>query len=167
MFNEWATPWDFYYSIDARFSFTCDVCALPSNAKHPNFYSPDIDGLSQVWSGSCWMNPPYNNVPDWVEKAYRESQRGIRVIALVASRSSETQWWHDYIMRASELWFVKNRLWFSKGGVRSRSNHASVIVVFEPYCSGIKNIRAIDTQGNFITAHEIYQQSLFIKEGQQ
>jgi hypothetical protein len=96
------------------------------------------------------MNPPYNNVPMWVEKAWRESQKGVTVVALLASRSSETVWWHDYVMRASALWYVKNRLWFSKGGIRSRSNHASVIVVFTPNCAGIKSVRQIDTNGRFI-----------------
>jgi site-specific DNA-methyltransferase (adenine-specific) len=160
MFNEWATPWDFFNPLNEIFQFTCDVCALPENAKHPKFYSPDIDGLSQKWSGACWMNPPYNNVPQWVEKAYNEAQRGVLVVALLASRSSETIWWHDYVMRASELWFVKNRLWFSKGGIRSRSNHASILVIFEPHCSGVKTIKSIDTKGRFIKPVEVFQESL-------
>ena len=51
------------------------------------------------------------------------------------------------IMQASEIWFVKNRLWFSKGGIKSRSNHASSVIVFEPFCSGIKKVRQINTLG--------------------
>jgi site-specific DNA-methyltransferase (adenine-specific) len=150
MYNEWATPQEFYDAINARFGFTCDVCALPENAKHKNYYTPDVNGLVQAWSGVCWMNPPYNNVPVWVEKAYQESQRGITVVALLASRSSETVWWHNYVMRASEIWFVKNRLHFAKGGIRSRSNHASTIVIFTPFCSGPPVTSQINTLGQFI-----------------
>jgi len=146
-FNEWATPWDFYYALENRFGFTCDVCALPENTKHQNFYTPAINGLVQQWQGACWMNPPYNNVPAWVKKAWQMSQAGVLVVALIASRSSETMWWHEYVMQASEIWFVKNRLWFSKGGIKSRSNHASSVIVFEPFCSGIKKVRQINTLG--------------------
>lgn len=150
MFNEWATPQEFYDALDRRFHFTCDVCALPENAKHTNFYTPEINGLKQTWNGTCWMNPPYDEVPAWVAKAYRSAQLGVTVVALLASRSSETVWWHEYVMRSSEIWYVKNRLWFSKGGIRSRSNHASTVVIFYPGCTGLPTTRQIDTSGEFI-----------------
>jgi len=157
MFNEWATPQNFYDAINESFGFTCDVCALPENAKHENFYTPEVNGLAQQWSGVCWMNPPYNNVPLWVAKAWRESQKGVCVVALLASRSSETTWWHDYVMRSSEIWYVKNRLHFSKGGISSRSNHASVVVVFMPWCSGLPSVRQVNTLGRFIEIPKLVQ----------
>jgi len=158
MFNEWATPQDFYDAINRRFDFTCDVAALPINTKHENFFTPEINGLVQHWSGVCWMNPPYNNVPGWVAKAWQESRQGTTVVALLASRSSETVWWHNYVMRAKEIWYVKNRLWFSKNGIKSRSNHASVIVVFDPEHDGHPVAGQVDTRGEFINPGLVSQQ---------
>ena len=63
-----ATSW----TLDARFHFDIDVCALPENAKCKRFYTPDDDGLLQPWKGTCWLNPPYGRkgkICRWIEKA--------------------------------------------------------------------------------------------------
>lgn len=55
----WETPQDFFDKINKEFHFSCDVCAIPENAKCEKFFSPEIDGLKQEWTGCCWCNPPY------------------------------------------------------------------------------------------------------------
>ena len=73
----WATPQDFFDKLNEEFHFTLDVCAIPENAKCKKYYTPDINGLSQKWSGVCWCNPPYGReITNWVEKAYLESRGG-------------------------------------------------------------------------------------------
>lgn len=47
----WATPQDFFDNLNREFDFNLDVCALPENAKCKNYYTPEIDGLSQQWGG--------------------------------------------------------------------------------------------------------------------
>lgn len=47
----WATPQDFFDNLNQEFDFNFDVCALPENAKCKNYYTPEIDGLSQQWGG--------------------------------------------------------------------------------------------------------------------
>ena len=49
--TEWETPQDFFDALDKEFSFTLDVCALPSNAKCRNYFTPEDDGLSRDWWG--------------------------------------------------------------------------------------------------------------------
>ncbi len=57
---EWATPQDFFDKCNEEFgSFTLDPCATAENAKCARFFTKETDGLAQVWSGICWMNPPY------------------------------------------------------------------------------------------------------------
>ena len=34
----WSTPDDFYQELNEEFNFSADVCALPENAKHTNFF---------------------------------------------------------------------------------------------------------------------------------
>ncbi|EZI38238.1 DNA N-6-adenine-methyltransferase family protein, partial [Acinetobacter baumannii 42057_6] len=66
----WSTPQDFFEKLDRVFNFDLDVCALPENAKCERYFTPEIDGLKQEWTGTCWMNPPYGKeIIDWVAKA--------------------------------------------------------------------------------------------------
>lgn len=73
----WETPQELFDGLDAEFHFDLDVCALPDNAKCGKFYTPEIDGLSQPWHGTCWCNPPYGReIGIWVRKAYLSSAAG-------------------------------------------------------------------------------------------
>ena len=60
-----------------------------------------------------------------------------KVVALIRA-STETKWWHDYVMKARELWFIKGRLSFAglnqavgKYTTQLPCMHASVIIVFD------------------------------------
>ena len=43
------TPGYLFDRLSQIFNFTVDVCALPENAKCERFYTPDDDGLSNVY----------------------------------------------------------------------------------------------------------------------
>jgi len=47
----WETPIDFFKMLDDEFHFTTDVCATEENKKCSHFYSPEQDGLKQIWGG--------------------------------------------------------------------------------------------------------------------
>ena len=124
----WSTPQSLFDELDLEFGFTMDVCALPENAKCPQFYSPLDDGLRQPWRGVCWMNPPYGKtISRWVAKAYEAAKGDAMVVALLPART-DTRWWQDYVTRAREVRFLRGRLRFSK------SKHAapfpSAVVIF-------------------------------------
>ena len=151
-FSEWETPQDFYDALDREFGFTIDVCAKEYNAKHKNYLSPEKDGLSQLWNGVCWMNPPYDRtIGLWVKKAYEASLSGARVVCLIQGRSSDTIWWHEYVMKAAEIRYAKDRLHFGKNGVYTRSNISSVVVVFSPLVCGPLETSSIDRFGKRLT----------------
>lgn len=121
----WETPQDLFDRLDKEFHFTVDVCALDSNTKCASFYSPDQDGLKQKWEGVCWMNPPYGrNIGEWMKKALESEAT---VVCLVPART-DTKWWHDYAMKASEIRFVKGRLKF--GDSKNSAPFPSAIIVF-------------------------------------
>lgn len=76
---EWETPQRLFDQLNDRFRFEVDVCALPSNAKCPTYFTPEQDGLKQVWKGVCWMNPPYGRaIGKWIKKAYESALGGLR-----------------------------------------------------------------------------------------
>ncbi|WP_242834032.1 phage N-6-adenine-methyltransferase [Desulfitobacterium hafniense] len=88
----WETPQDFFNALDRIYRFTVDVCATAENAKCQRYFTPEMDGLSQEWSGVCWMNPPYGRqIADWVKKAYEESRKGsCTVVCFVAGQDRHT-----------------------------------------------------------------------------
>jgi len=108
-----ATPQAFFDRLDAEFNFTLDVCALPENAKCRRYFTPDTNGLARPWRGRCWMNSPFfqDRIAVWLAKAVAEVALGRTkiVVALVQARP-DCAWWHDYVMKAAEIRFVRGRL---------------------------------------------------------
>jgi phage N-6-adenine-methyltransferase len=128
---EWATPDWLFDELDREFHFTLDVCATAENAKCLSFLdSLDMrSALAQEWQGRCWMNPPYGRqIGQWLQKAYESAQAGATVVALIPSRT-DTAWWHDYVMKASEIRFIRGRLKFSEA--KWNAPFPSAIVVFK------------------------------------
>lgn len=123
--NLWETPQDFFDQLDAEFHFETDVCATPENAKCERYFTPEIDGLKQEWTGVCWCNPPYGReIGKWVKKA---SESDATVVMLIPART-DTAWFHDYICEKAEVRFVRGRLKFGDG-----SNYApfpNLVVIF-------------------------------------
>ena len=111
---DYPTPDDVYKQLNDEFDFTLDPCANLENAKCRNFYTAEQDGLSKKWTGKVYMNPPYGrDIGRWIAKAYRSvTQKECElVVALIPSRT-DTRWWHDYVMKADEIRFVKGRIKF-------------------------------------------------------
>jgi len=130
--GEWSTPQEFYDVLDQEFHFTLDPCATAENAKCPKFYTLEgADGLWQSWAGErVFCNPPYGRkIWRWIEKAHAEAEAGALVVCLIPSRT-DTRWWHDHCMKASEIRFVKGRLCFGDG--TKRAPFPSAVVVFRP-----------------------------------
>ena len=125
--DRWETPADLFRALDREFRFELDVCALPENAKCARYYTPDQDGLKQVWQGRCWMNPPYGStISAWIEKAWQSAKKGATVVALLPVHT-ETGWWWDYC-RHAEIRFLRGRLRFSNAA--TAAPFASAVVVF-------------------------------------
>lgn len=124
----WATPQDFFDKLNEEFYFTVDVCAIPENAKCEKFFTPEIDGLKQEWTGVCWCNPPYGReIGKWVEKAYIASTWGATVVMLLPART-DTKWFHEYIYNKAEIRFIKGRLKF--GNSKTAAPFPSMVVIF-------------------------------------
>lgn len=121
----WETPQELFDKLNAIHHFTCDVCALPENAKCDKYYTPEIDGLSQAWSGVCWCNPPYGReIGKWVKKAYESN---CKVVMLLPART-DTRWFHDYCIKGN-IEFLRGRLKF--GNSENSAPFPSMIVIFD------------------------------------
>lgn len=115
---DWKTPKAVYQTLDAEFHFDHDPCP-------PNF---QVDGLTSEWGQSNFVNPPYGReLPKFIAKGYEEWLKGKTVVFLVPSRT-DTRWWHDYCMKATEIRFIKERLKFDEH--QNSAPFPSAIVIF-------------------------------------
>jgi phage N-6-adenine-methyltransferase len=126
----WSTPQALFDKLDAEFNFTVDVCANEQNRKCATYFSPKVDGLKQNWgSGRYWMNPPYGReISAWMRKAHESALSGAVVVALVPNHTN-APWWHDYVMKADEIRFIRKKLSFT-GAKKGVPFWGSVIVFF-------------------------------------
>ncbi len=133
--NSWATPPQWYEYLDLEFKFTLDPCCAHETAKCKKHYTPAEDGLAQSWEEErVFMNPPYGpDLPTWMKKAYTECRdHAALVVALVPARV-DTDWWHRYAAKATEIRFPKGRLKFA--GADASAPFPVAIVVFRPRIS--------------------------------
>lgn len=64
-----------------------------------------------------------------MKNAYEEAQKGATVVCLLPART-DTSWWHEHVMKAREIRFVRGRLKF--GDAKSGAPFPSAVVVFAP-----------------------------------
>lgn len=118
-YMNWKTPKAVYQVLDAEFRFDFDPC--PSN--------PTFDGLNIEWGESNFVNPPYGReLTKWIKKGFEEWKKGKTIVFLIPSRT-DTKAWHEYIMKATEIRFIKGRLKF--GEATNSAPFPSAIIVFK------------------------------------
>ena len=102
----WETPQAFFDQLNAEFCFSLDACALPWNAKCERYYTPEQDGLSQIWTGVVWCNPPYGRkIGKWVEKAVASVSEGATVVMLLPARTVHLSPGRDPVCaRPTKIW---------------------------------------------------------------
>lgn len=125
--QNWRTPKWLFNLLDKEFNFELDVCADEENSLCDLYYDEEVNGLKQDWFGMCWCNPPYNEAKSWVEKAFKEAEKGNCTAVLLIAARPDTRYWWDYI-RYGEVRFLPGRLKF-EGGKHS-APFPSAIVIF-------------------------------------
>jgi len=129
--NEWATPQSFFDKLDSIFGpFTLDAAASSNNYKVKNHFTEADDSLSQDWSGNTvFLNPPYGRaLKEWVRKAYEEGQKSATTVVMLIPARTDTKYWHDYVMKADEIRFVRGRIKF--GDETNSAPFPSAVIVF-------------------------------------
>lgn len=143
--DDWQTPPAVFASLNAEFDFSIDVCASDANHKCATYFTTADDGLTKHWAGRVWCNPPYGRhgggIAAWMTKALESSRAGATVVCLVPSRT-DNKWWHESVMKASEVRLVRGRFKFGDG--TGSAPFASAIAVFRPGHVGGPVFSAVD-----------------------
>lgn len=141
--DDWATPKWLFDVLNHHYNYGIDVCATPSNAKLPVYFTPDQDALKIDWfehatrhslETNFFCNPPYSQIEKFLEKAIIESRKGA-LTTVLAKCAPETDWFWSYAFR-SELFILRPRMRFEPpanySGSSASSGAASVLLVFHP-----------------------------------
>ena len=136
----WETPPDFWRVIKDIWNPQVDVCATENNKKcgrYIGYNSPTDNGLAVPWRhygpGVCWCNPPFKNIPIWLQKAHEETKN--YVCSLVLSHEvSSAVWFGKNKELASSIWTLAPRINFVEPcGVKQMGNmRGANLFIFDP-----------------------------------
>lgn len=108
----WGTPPELVKEMEAEFGpFELDPCAEPQTAKAPRFFTIRENGLTAIWRGRVFLNPPYSNPTPWLQRAVEHAREGNLVVALLPA-STDTNWFHDLVLPNAEVRFIRQRVRF-------------------------------------------------------
>ena len=84
-------------------------------------------GLEQEWFGRVWLNPPYSEVGEWLEKLHLHGNG----VALVFARV-DTKWAQKFMPLASQIFFPAGRFKFHQvdGSTKGAAGAPSMFLVF-------------------------------------
>lgn len=140
--ENWETPPEVFNPWNTLFNFDLDVCADWHNAKCTDYFDKTQNALERIWTGRCWMNPPYGrHIGKWVKKAHDSvlvDSTAELVCCLLPART-DTKWFHEYIWDDKNdcsrpgvyVKFLQGRVKFLENGEpKHPAPFPSMIVVF-------------------------------------
>jgi phage N-6-adenine-methyltransferase len=113
------TPKALFNELNDEFVFDLDPCT--SDEKEgwlgtPHYFTREQDGLAQDWTKykSIFINPPFNQMPKWVEKSIQTCETSDTTIVLLIPAKTETRWFHQLLNARclKEIRFVERRVTF-------------------------------------------------------
>jgi len=134
--DEWSTPQPFFDLLNHEFHFTLDPCATPANAKCPTFITKEQDALSIPWPpGNAFINPPYGphgqSLLQWIRRTLYEHSAQSRTAVILLPVRADTSWW-QFCTEATEIRFMRNRLYFTNAHRTLRAPFATCLWIFKP-----------------------------------
>jgi hypothetical protein len=96
-----------------RLQFDVDVAAPPGGVEWipaKRFFTEADDGLTQPWKGRVWMNPPFSDPSQWVNKFVAHGN-GVGLIHV-----SKSRWFRNLWDSACSIVFPEPHLKFVKFG---------------------------------------------------
>lgn len=136
--DEWYTPSEYLEAarevlggidLDPASSEAADI-----RVKAGRYFDRDDDGLSQVWLGRVWLNPPFSKGGAFAAKLLEELAAGRTTAAIVLQNAAtDVRWFHDL---AAEGWIclLRGRISFHApdGSVVTGNRSPQVIFYLGP-----------------------------------
>jgi len=108
--DEWYTPPEIFDALGLRFDL--DPCSPGGQHWVPAYsiYTKDDDGLSLIWHGRVFVNPPFggrNGHVPWLRR-FLDHGNGIAIVRSYTSAG----WWHDHMHRAHMICWPRGKTKF-------------------------------------------------------
>ncbi len=116
--DSWITPKEI---VTALGEFDLDPCQCsPQPWRCANkYFTIEDDGLIQPWFGRVWLNPPYSNAWEWMERLADHGRGTALIFARTEVKGFVDQVWR----RADAVMFLHGRLFFHHpDGSRAKGN---------------------------------------------
>lgn len=121
---EYFTPKEIVDAARRVFGGTIDLdpasCALANETvKAEKFFSIDDDGLSQMWHGNIWLNPPYTNKPPFtppypnsplLQFVYKLLASDFTAAIVLVDAATDTKWFKDLAAACAGIVFTAGRV---------------------------------------------------------
>lgn len=137
---EWYTPAD--YVEAARKTMGAIDLDPASNKKAQQvvqaaeFFTKADDGLAKDWSGSVFLNPPFNRAAAFVEKLCKSHEGGsVPQAILLTNNNTDTAWWHQAVDCSSAVCFTKGRIpFYSPAGESAKPTNGHTLFYLGSRC---------------------------------
>ncbi len=79
--------------------YSLDVAASAENHVCGAYYTRESNGLVRPWVGNVWCNPPFDQIPEFVAKAWREwnAARVATISMLLPANRTEQPFWQEMV----------------------------------------------------------------------
>ena len=116
--DTWLTPPYIIQSLSLDFDL--DPATVPGgvpwiDATH--IYTEADDGLTQLWAGTVWLNPPYSKPRPWLDRLATHGQ-GIALMPV----DTATKWWTESATRADTICFLRDRVLFRRPHLKATNS---------------------------------------------
>ena len=123
--DDYSTPKYLLNQIESVFGkIDFDPCPLKSSGKN---------ALFEDWIGNVFVNPPYSNIKEFLNKGLLELKKGNakQLVFLIIPRTS-TRYWNEFVMKYAKcIFFIPYRLKF--GDSKSCAPFPSCIIFFDGF----------------------------------
>ena len=104
--EDWPTNQEWFDEWNAEFGFTLDAASNHINAKCRKHFTLEDDGLKQDWSGNrVFINPPYNDMYNWVKKCYTEMLTHRVFSVMFCPVRTQNDFFHDFLWDSQKYCF--------------------------------------------------------------
>lgn len=129
-------------------------------------YTKEDDGLSKVWHGDVWLNPPWGdkqgggggeNKERWLNKARNEAARdAVRTVTVLIVVDPTTEWFQKHVIEAPLICLLNSRIQFE--GESSDLPYPLCIAVFGSPPDELRS--TLETMGAVFRGREYHRSTM-------
>lgn len=132
------TPDEIFFPLDAEFNFKIDLCADSENALLPRYFTKENSVFDNEIKETSFANIEFNKAQKYAKYFYEQSEKHGSTIVMLCMVKSNTNWWRDYVMKAKEVSFINQKVYFKGKKNTQGLRFPCVIVIFEPHTEPTK-----------------------------